>query len=252
MKRHRGLLLALALSAVMGLSASPAQAELISITVSITGGPSLNVDALATPGATTYNVDSPGLTTLNLFLKNHGSEYTFAGLSGSSNYTGGSADGQLQLNGLVSSIRSGNSGLTITETEGGFTSPTGASGTLLSSSSATFTGQAAGAGQMASSAFNSTSTPTYSVLSTTTDPNSPGGGSSAAVAPVPTLYTLTNVLTLGLSHGSTNSPVSDSFGVSATISAVSVPEPGSLVTMLIGMPLPLVVLGLLRRRRAAA
>jgi hypothetical protein len=32
----------------------------------------------------------------------------------------------------------------------------------------------------------------------------------------------------------------------------SIPEPASLVMMLTGMPLPLVVLGLLRRRRAAA
>jgi hypothetical protein len=31
----------------------------------------------------------------------------------------------------------------------------------------------------------------------------------------------------------------------------AIPEPASLVMMLTGMPLPLVVLGLLRRRRAA-
>jgi hypothetical protein len=41
----------------------------------------------------------------------------------------------------------------------------------------------------------------------------------------------------------------DQFAVAATLSAV--PEPASLILMLTGLPLPLVVVGLLRRRAAA-
>jgi hypothetical protein len=35
-------------------------------------------------------------------------------------------------------------------------------------------------------------------------------------------------------------------------STTVIPEPASLILMLTGMPLPLVVMGLIRRRRAAA
>jgi hypothetical protein len=45
----------------------------------------------------------------------------------------------------------------------------------------------------------------------------------------------------------------DSFGVTATITAQStVPEPVSFVIMLLGIPMPIVAVALLRRRRAAA
>jgi len=53
-----------------------------------------------------------------------------------------------------------------------------------------------------------------------------------------------------------SNPATDQFQASTTVSPMSggqaVPEPGSVVLMLTGMPLPLVVLGMLRRRRAAA
>jgi hypothetical protein len=43
-----------------------------------------------------------------------------------------------------------------------------------------------------------------------------------------------------------------SVGFTNKVTVTGIPEPASVVMMLTGMPLPLVVLGLLRRRRAAA
>lgn len=254
MKRHRGLFLGLALSALMSLSASQAQAETISMAISVTGGASLDIDIILAPGAataTSYTVDTTALATINAFLAGQGSEYQVATLGGNSNFPGDTTGGQLTVTGAVKSVGTGNAGLTITETETAFTSPTGPTGTLFSSSSATFNGQPAGGGHTASSSFNGTSTSTYSVLSSGTTPNSPGMSTSTPIAPVPTLYTLGNTITFGLAPGTAGNPIVDSFGVTATITAAAVPEPASLVMMLTGIPLPIVVIGLLRRRRAA-
>jgi hypothetical protein len=259
MKLHRVLILGLALMAVMGITTGQARAELISITLSVTGsGSTIDADLFSTPGSTTYNLN-PGAdtTALNAALHGAGSAYTFVTLSGSSNFPGLS-QGQLVLNGLVETGISGsgtNTGLTITETESLFTAPTGPSGDLKSSQSANFTNQPVPASgthnQSAYSMFNTTSTPTYFVDSTTTSPNQGlnTGPVSAPLKPVPTLYTLTNSLTLGLSIGTPSAPISDTFGVAATVTAI--PEPSSLLTMLGGLPLPLVMVALLRRRRAS-
>jgi hypothetical protein len=234
--------------------ASEARAEVISMTITGAGTPIL-VDTFITGGATSTNygnVTITGAGSLNAALVTHGYAYQFSALGGASNFPGTAVQGTLNVSGGVS-IVPGVGGtattMTITETESGFTAPTGPSGTLLSSSTGNFTNQAAGAGHTASSAFNAISTPTYSVLSSGLAPNPEGGTGSAAVAPVPTLYSLTNVINFGLTPSS-GVTVTDSFGVTATIVAV-VPEPASLVMFLTGMPLPLVVLGLLRRRRRA-
>jgi hypothetical protein len=224
------------------------------MTISLGGGATKDVDLVATPGATTYAVDAPALASINSFLSLNGSAYQFLSLGGSSNFLlpGNATQGQLVVTGEIHSVVGGGSDtvLKLTELEHDFTSPTGPSGTLMSSSTGNFTNQPLGKGHTASSAFNATSTLPlpYSVLSSGTTVNGENGGGSALIAPVSTLYTLTNVITFGLSLAGTNDIV-DSFGVTATISTV--PEPASLVTMLMGIPLPLVVLGLLRRRRLA-
>jgi len=251
MLTHRRLFLSLALSALVGLiTTSGARAETISMTISLGGGATFLVDAVATATATTYVVDAPGLAAVNAFLTTNGSEYQFVGLGGSSNFPGNAMQGNLVVTGEIHSAVGGGADavLKLTETEADFTSPTGPTGTLMSSSTGNFTNQPAGKGHTASSAFNATSTPTYSVLSSGPAVNGQAGAGSIGISPVSTLYTLTNVITFGLSLAGTNDIV-DSFGVTATISTV--PEPASLVTMLMGIPLPLVVLGLLRRRRLA-
>jgi len=236
--------------------ATESRAETISMTVSVTGGGSLILDALGDTlaGPTTYTVGPVTLAILNGFLTTQGSEYQFTTLGGSSNFPGTPPPANLVVTGEIHSVATGgtNAGLTITETEGAFTNPPpGTTATLLSSSTGNFTNQPTGGGHTASSSVNAIVTPTYSVLSSGTNPNPAGGTASTLIPSVPTLYTFDNVITFGLAHPGAGAPdIVDSFGVTATLS--SVPEPVSVVTMLMGTPLPLIVLWLMRRRRALA
>lgn len=250
MLKHRRAFLSLASSVLIGLLATSAQAAPITMTIDITAG-SFLVDIVATPGANTYSVDAGGLAVINAFLAANGSEYQFVSLGGSSNFPGNASQGNLVLTGEIHSAVGGgpDSFLKITESEDSFTAPTGAPGTLLSSSTGNFTNQPAGGGHTAFSMFNATATPTYAVLSATTNPNPAGGTASVALASVPTLYTLTNSITFGLAPAGANDVV-DSFGVTATVTAI--PEPSSSVMFLMGLPLSVFVVGLFRRHRRAA
>jgi hypothetical protein len=254
MLKNRRLLLSLALSALFSLTGSGAGASPITMTITLGGGASFLVDTVAVTAPTSYSVDAAGLAAINSFLSTNGSEYQLFGLSGSSNFPGTATQGQLVVTGELHSVSSGGSDavLTITERETSFTSPTGPGGTLMSSTSANFTNQPAGGGHTALSMFNATSTPTYSVLSTgvAVNPGVNGGPVSVGIAPVSTLYTLANVARFGLSKPTGPNDIVDSFGVTATIGSI-VPEPVSMVMFVTGMPLPLVVVGLLRRRRRA-
>jgi hypothetical protein len=200
-----------------------------------------------------------------------GSEYQFGTAAGNTTTLGGSSNfglpssatqGFLSVTGELHSLGTGTGAdkvLTLTETESAWTSPTGTSGTLKSSESGNFTNQTAGGGTESYSMFNATKTPSYTDLSTGTSPN-PGvntGPTSVGVAPVSTMFTLANVVTWGITSPGLDKPgpggdITNGFSQSATIVAATIPEPASLVTMLTGIPLPLAVLGLLRRRRAAA
>jgi len=252
-KLRRGLF-SLALIALVGIMAGEARSAPISITIDTTSGPTIMVDLVATSTPTSYNVDAAGLASINSSLAAQGSQYRFFGLSGSSNFPGDATQGQLVLTGEIHSVGTAGSDafLRITETETSFTSPTGPTGNLNSSSTGNFTNQPTGSGHTALSMFNSTTAGPYSVLSNGSPVGFGGDMTSVGVAPVSTLYTLTNVATFGLSHpGATSPDIVDSFGVTATITATVIPEPASIVMFMTGMPLPLVVVGLLRRRRRA-
>jgi hypothetical protein len=226
------------------------------MSIDLGGGPfSIDPFVLAPgPGLNDYGVVD--LISLNATLAALGSAYQFDSLGGSSNNPGlpfgAGNQGFLKVNGgikIVPGVGGGNTFLQLIETQDGFTDPTGVSGTLVSSSTGNFLNQAAGAGHEASSAFNATTTPTYSVLSSGTGANPQTGMEDVGVAPVSTLYTLTNVITFGLTPNGTT-VVSDGFSVQATISAV--PEPATWVTMLTAFPLPVILMGLMRRSRVRA
>lgn len=268
MARQRKVFLALALTALVGLSAGNAGAETISMTITLGNGFSFNIDGLATidPAGQGYTVSSAGLATINAILAGQGSEYQFGNgagsttsLGGSSNFAGNASQANLVLTGEIHSVGAGSGVLpnilTITETESAFTAPTGQKGVLTSSSSGNFTNEFnTTLGHSADSAFNATSTPTYTVLSTGAVVNSgvTTGPATANLLPVPTLFTLTNTITFNLTPGTLANNVVDSFGVTAVVTATSVPEPASLVMLLTGMPVPLVIVGWLRRRKATA
>jgi hypothetical protein len=240
----------LGMALLLSLMAGTTRAELITMTITDSSG-SFSADIFATPGANTYNVDSFGLSIINSVLASQGSEYQFFSLGGSSNFPGNSAQGNLVLTGEVHSVVGGgtDSFLQITESESGFTSPVGSSGTLMSASTGNFTNETTGLGHTAASLLNTTSTPTYSVLSSGTAVNPEGGAGSTTVSPVSTGYTLTNVITFGLSAATANDVI-DSFGVTATVSAV--PEPSSLVLLLMGAGAPLIFVRMTRFSRCGS
>jgi hypothetical protein len=258
LKKHV-LSLAFSLSIAI-LAPSWARAETISMTIALGGGATFSVDTVATATATGYTVDAGGLSIINAFLAANGSEYQFGSstgsttsLGGSSNFPGDSTQGRLTLTGEIHSVAGGgpDTVLTITETETDFTAPTGPTGMLRSSSTGNFTNQPAGAGHMATSMFDAVGPAMYSVHSAGTAPNPAGGTGAMPMAPVSTLYTLTNVITFSLTPTGGNDVV-DSFGVTATITAQSaVPEPASFVTLATGIPISIVAIQLLHRRRLA-
>jgi hypothetical protein len=254
MSQHKKHLLSFALSlSIAILAASGARAETISMTITLGGGASFLVDTVAAATATGYTVDAAGQAAINAFLATNGSEYQFGSpssttaLGGSSNFPGSSTQGQLTLTGEIHSVAGGglDKVLTITESEADFTAPTGPKGMLLSASTGNFTNQPAGVAHTATSMFNASAPGMYAVKSSSTDPNPGGGKADMSIAPVSTLYTLTNIITFGLASTSGDDIV-DSFGVTATIQA-AVPEPATFVSVLTGIPFP-IVLELLRRR----
>jgi len=257
-KLRRGLF-SLALIALVGIMAGEARSAPISILIELGSGAEFLVDPFAdVQTANNYVVGAAGISAINSFLAANGSQYQFVGLSGSSNHPGDATQGQLVMTGEIHSVGTAGSDafLEIEETNSNFTSPTGPTGLLHSSSTGNFTNQPAGAGHNALSEFNPASdvedAAGYPVFSSGTLPNGAAGMSSMAVAPVGPLYTLENSITFGLSKpGAGANDIVDSFGVTATVTANVIPEPASIVMFLTGMPLPLVVVGLLRRRRRA-
>jgi len=246
--------------ALVGIMAGEARSAPISILIEVGNGAEFLVDPFAdVQTANSYVVGAAGIAAINTFLTNNGSQYQFVGLSGSSNHPGDATQGQLVMTGEIHSVGTAGSDafLELEETNTNFTSPTGPTGILHSSSTGNFTNQPAGAGHNALSEFNPPAGDVedaagYPVFSTTTLPNGAAGMSSLAVAPVGPLYTLENSITFGLSKPAAGAnDIVDSFGVTATVTANAVPEPASIVMFLTGMPLPLVVVGLLRRRRRA-
>jgi hypothetical protein len=252
MKKHRGLMLALGLTALMGLTAREARAGFISMTVSVTGAAtSFSVDSIAnTTNPDGYTIAD--LTLLNVYLIQNGSEYQFRTLGGQSNITTATTQGQLNVSGTIISngVVGTNAGLTLIETEGGFAAPNGLYGALASSSFTDLTNQST-SGMSAKSAYDNTSPLTHSVAGPYVVPPTTEGMANAVVVPMAPSYTLTNTLSFTLGLGTASVPVVNGFSTTATFTA-AIPEPASLVMMLTGLPVPLVVVGWLRRRRASA
>jgi hypothetical protein len=246
MKRHRGLFLTLGLAALMGLSAPEARAGNVTLTLTWTGGTTGPID-FTSPFAqlgSTANSLTIDTSVLNSFLAGNGSDFTFSELGASSNNPGDPSGAVLRETGT--GILSGGGGATsidIVATQTDFTSPSGP-GTLISASSANFTSTAVGS-QTSFGSLDATSTAPLAY--------SPPGGfamNSTGATGSAAGYTLTASTTIDLTGGSTGA--SDQATNKVTFTAAAIPEPASIVMMLTGMPLPLVVLGLLRRRRAAA
>ncbi len=214
-------------AALMSLPAGQAQAEVITMSVEVGTGPVVDLATFGGVGtANGYVMGSGSIAALNAFLGAQGSQYQFTAIGGTSNFPG-STRGQLTLDGALISVGTGDAGLTISETEDGFTLPPPYS--LTSSSTGFFVNQPSGGGHTASSSFNGASTPTYSVLSDGIGTNTQVNMATMEVSTV-TPYTVSNTIIFGLAPGTTTSPITDEFSVSATV----VPEPSTWAMMLLG------------------
>jgi hypothetical protein len=237
--------LGLGLAALIGLSAPEARAATMTMNV-IFGGSTFSFTGTATSVA-------PSLTVINGDLA--GSGYSFSSLGGSSNNVGTPALAFVSES--FDLDRTGGTGgpLVIQVTEGGFTDPASATGnSWMVNHTATFTGDTATSSQTNvgnftdSGAVNVNLSPVPSPLFGTTSA-AQSGTATHALSPYAIPFTLTTTTTINLAQVGTSD--ANDVGTS-TVSVAGVPEPASLILMLTGMPLPLVVMGLLRRRRRAA
>src|SRR5262245_19059723 len=85
MRRHRRLMLSLALSFLVGVSATGARAASISMTIDLSVGPTIIVDVF-TSGGTATDYGTVNLALLNATLSAAGSAYQFSALGGQSNF----------------------------------------------------------------------------------------------------------------------------------------------------------------------
>lgn len=257
MARHRGLFLALGFCALIGLTARESRAESIIMTISWTGG-SITIDT-ATPsqflgaGSSDQNL-IVNVGAVNSALNAGGSEINFTGTLGAgSNFPGGvpnplvatlTAGGTAALNGTGTATS-----ITISVSEAGFTTPSGLPGTLSSTQTSII---APGVVPITSGDMNQSSTSSYNT--TNTDPLSTSStvaqSNSTPIAGIVSGYTLDSTTKIDLTGSANAAGNTVQFQTLTTLTAV--PEPTSIIMMLTGVPLPLVVLGLLRRRRAAA
>jgi len=241
MQRHRGLLMSLALIAVIGLSGTQANAGSISLSVDLNNV----VIFTATSSAPDQSVNAV-LTAVNTALGAHGSAYRFTGLSAQSNYTGSSI-GSLQTTFQLNTSGAGTTAatLSIDTTQSGFLLPTGAGGMEVSTAGGSFS---TATGSLSyTSDFQGMSTPTLMFPVSGTNSYSSTTG-SIGIGSIPSGYELSNHFLVSLAKGP-----NVFLGGTGGIVVSAVPEPSSIVSMLMGMPLPLaVVFGLIRRRLSAA
>jgi hypothetical protein len=259
MKKHRGLFLGLGLVALLGLSASESRAETMTLTVSLNG-----TQIYSVTGADSQSVTADTSTGGALNSALLGTGYVFTGLSGSSNWTSttGGSFSFVSDSGILQAAAGGTGGtLTIVVSEDGFVSPASGTGNqLISNQTAIFTGATSSSTQTYVGNFTDSGSVNQNLG---TSPASLLGTTSAAQAATGTLalgayatpFTLTNTTTITLGSASTDPTFPGNVNFTGTTSVTAggvIPEPASLVMMVTGMPLPLVVMGLLRRRRAAA
>jgi len=238
------------LTAVIGLMAPEARAGTLTMTISwgthtVTVTPG---SALALPGSSNSNLQVD-TASLNSQLNSGGSAFNFSNLGSNSVGKDGSVypvSGTLNEGGTAAFTNAGGlTTITISAVLDGYTNPTG-NGTLTSGTTALFTNANAGDSQSVSTSFNGATVATWPPPPIAVPSPAPSVFQPTIAPKITTMnlssgYTLDTSLTLSLTSGN------DAFGVSI-VAATVVPEPASLVLMLIGMPLPLVVAGLLRRR----
>jgi hypothetical protein len=249
MRKHCGFLSILGLTAMMGLMASQAHAETMTLTVYAGSGTSGAViyQTMGSANAVTADLGSGGLND-QLVAAGFGA-YVFGNLGGTSNFTSSPTLEQHVAVAGGLDVTSGGAGagtpITILVTEDGFTQPPQGK-ELFDGATVSF---GASTGSVDNTGTFSGTPGSVSPASLTDTSNPPQSTASVAITSTPIPYTLgsMSVITLNTASGASSGNLTFTNSVAVT----GVPEPASLVMMLTGIPLPLVVLGLLRRRAAA-
>ncbi|MHB1562221.1 MAG: PEP-CTERM sorting domain-containing protein [Isosphaeraceae bacterium] len=251
MKKHRGLFLAFGLLGLLGMLPQAADAGTITMTISWSGG-SITIKpgtAFAQTGSSNTQL-TVNTSALNNTLKTDHVNLSFSGL-GASTQNGSLAyptSGLLSENGTIAYAANGGTinTVSISTSLSGFTAPTG-TGTIDSSTTVNMQQTNAGDSQGASTSYNNSTVTTFSPYTSTGSTNQTPAFTPVmkSVGTVASGYELDNSATIKLTAGQ------DQFSVATQLTAQSVPEPTSIILMLTSMPLPLVVMGLIRRRRRA-
>jgi hypothetical protein len=249
MRKHQRFAWSFGLIAVMGLMAGEARATNITLTIS-TNGATLTI----TGGANALNAD---VSSVNSFLSSHGSAYQFSSTLGAASDWFGNSNpaigGYLNVQGTLTEGGTGTAlgAIVITANQTGFTAPP-VQTAMQEGATAGFLNSTSGDSQSAFGMWNTTAT-TPSIVFT-----SPGGFDTFNNTQSPQTisgtgtYNLTETMTISLAS-STSSP-QDGFYGQLKVTGTAIPEPASLVMFLTAMPLPLALVGLLylRRRRMLA
>ncbi len=278
MKKHRGLSLAMGLAALLGVvvagEVKAASYKLdVSITDLTTGGSPYTYSILSGSFNNGYSPNSLGISPSN--LNSVASGVTLGGITTTTSF-GANEQTVLTLGGTAQ-VNSGSTdtySVTVTATYSGYNYPSMGPAVLAESESSTLTNTVS-SGTVGSTVYNNTqdmsttftngAVPTPGSVGPLTQsiafPTSSGPISPSATGPMSMgitagqyvlPYTLTETFNIIITGSSaTGANAKDVFGGQATISASAVPEPASLVMMLTGMPLPIVVMQMLRRRRGA-
>jgi hypothetical protein len=239
-------------------------ADVFGISISITdvtaGTPAFTATILST-SPNNISVD-PNIIQVSPAFSTAASGVALTGLKAFTVESATSTNLEIQGTATINPGSTDNYSIVITTTHDSYTTPTGTSATLAHSESGTWTFTSVPGSQGFNSWYNPGSAP-FVVTGVTPGAQSfpitvSGQGTQSGSANTPTNhtfggyvqpYTLTNQITINLTgNGATNNAV-DAFQGSTTIMAV--PEPASLVMFLTGMPVPLMVLGMLRRRKAS-
>jgi hypothetical protein len=162
-------------------------------------------------------------------------DYTFTTLGASSNSPGSPSGGTLSLTGQVQLLPGGTGSVQVFATDTDYTLPSGTSDALLGSTSSTFTAAPAGNSQAFTSYFNPSNTPgakevaspTVTLVSTGTLPNSEGGSSAAVAVTGVIPYGLSNLEDITLSDGAAGAASQLQFAGTTAITPAGVPAPVS-------------------------
>jgi len=237
-------------------------AAIYGITITITDNTTSTTTAFTILSTSPNNISTnPNIIAVSPAFSTTATGVSLTGLQASTASSAASTNLTIQGTATVADSSSDSYTVVITTSHDSYTTPTGTIATLNQSESGTYTFTPPGGTQNFISWYNPgsapfvTSGPTPGLQSIPIPATSSTTLSGSANTPGSTTfggyvqpYTLTNTITINISGNDTANNSTVGFQGSTTISAV--PEPASLVMLLTGMPVPLMVLGMLRRRKA--